>query len=59
MDVRTYGHMNVCTEFLPILQDFVPCQGCCPKSVVQTDGKFQGGVVLVIEKRTGDDLDAV
>ena len=28
MDVRTDGQ----TEFLPILQDFVPCRGRCPKN---------------------------
>ena len=32
---RTYGRTdvrtNVRTEFLPILQDFVPCRGRCPK----------------------------
>ena len=29
-DGRTYGR----TEFLPILQDFVPCRGRCPKRVI-------------------------
>ena len=35
MDRQTYRKMDVRmegrTEFLPILQDFVPCQGRCPK----------------------------
>ena len=28
---RTDGRTDVRTEFLPILQDFVPCRGRCPK----------------------------
>ena len=30
-DVRTYGRTNGRTENLPILQDFVPYRGRCPK----------------------------
>ena len=30
-DVRTDGRTDVRTEFLPILQDFLPCRGRCPK----------------------------
>ena len=33
MEVRTYGHMDGRTEFLPILQDFVPSPGRCSKSM--------------------------
>ena len=37
MDVRTDGRTDVRTdgrtEFLPILQDFVPCRGRCPKRI--------------------------
>ena len=32
-DGRTDERTNRRTEFLPILQDFVPCRGRCPKSV--------------------------
>ena len=32
MDRRMYGWTDRWTEFLPILQDFVPCQGRCPKN---------------------------
>ena len=31
MDGWTYGRTDVHTENLPILQDFVPYRGCCPK----------------------------
>ena len=34
----TYGH----TEVLPILQDFVPCQGRCPKSNLTGPKRSQG-----------------
>ena len=30
-DGRMYGRTDGRTEFLPILQDFVPCRGRCPK----------------------------
>ena len=30
MDGRTDRRTDVRTEFLPILQDFVPCRGRCP-----------------------------
>ena len=31
-DGRTDGQMDGQTEFLPILQDFLPCRGRCPKT---------------------------
>ena len=37
MYVRTYVWTYVRTEFLPILQDFVPCRGRCPKSHKKTE----------------------
>ena len=33
MDGHTDGRTDGWTEFLPILQDFVPCRGRCPKTV--------------------------
>ena len=39
MDGRTDGR----TEFLPILQDFVPCRGRCPATLLDfTTSKKQG-----------------
>ena len=43
-----YGHTDGRTEFLPILQDFVPSQGCCPKIVMdqQTNGPTEQQIGL-------------
>ena len=32
--------MDVCTEFLPILQNFVPCRGHCPKKLIRFKKQF-------------------
>ena len=39
-DVRTDGRTDGRTEFLPILQDFVPCRGRCPKTKVKRRRKL-------------------
>ena len=43
MDGRMYGWADGRTEFLPILQDFVPSRGCCPATLYNfTASKKQG-----------------
>ena len=48
---HTYGHTDVCTygwtENLPILQDFVPYRGCCPKKKmgVKTNNGLDFGTI--------------
>ena len=39
MDGRTDGRM----EFLPILQDFVPCWGCCPATLLRLHNIKEAG----------------
>ena len=37
------GRTDVRTENLPILQDFVPYQGCCPASPMKTKEEVERG----------------
>ena len=37
------GRMNECTEFLPILQDFVPCRGHCPATLLKLHNIKEAG----------------
>ena len=39
----TYGRMDGHIKFLPILQDFVPCWGCCPEK--RKDNQSLTGIV--------------